>query len=61
MIDYTGVVTFESFSSAVVNEQLTNALAIWRNLWDDSMDLATHARAFIAGGLNTAAKAKQHG
>jgi D-psicose/D-tagatose/L-ribulose 3-epimerase len=60
MIDYKGVITFESFSSAVVNEQLSNALAIWRNLWDDSMDLATHARGFIAGGLNAAAKAKQH-
>ena len=60
MIDYKGVVTFESFSSAVVNEQLSNALAIWRNLWDDSMDLAAHARGFIAGGLNAATKAKLH-
>ena len=60
MIDYKGVVTFESFSSAVVNEQLSNALAIWRNMWDDGMDLATHARSFIAGGINAAAKAKAH-
>ena len=60
MIDYKGVVTFESFSSAVVNEQLSNALAIWRNMWDDGMDLATHARSFIAGGIHAAAKAKAH-
>ncbi|SAK76970.1 sugar phosphate isomerase/epimerase family protein [Caballeronia ptereochthonis] len=60
MIDYQGVVTFESFSSTVVNEQLSNALAIWRNLWDDGMDLAKHAREFIAGGINAAAKARAH-
>lgn len=39
MIDYQGVITFESFLSTVVNEELSNALAIWRNLWDDGMDL----------------------
>jgi len=60
MIDYKGVVTFESFSSAVVNEQLSNALAIWRNMWDDGMDLARHARSFIADGIHAAAKAKAH-
>jgi D-psicose/D-tagatose/L-ribulose 3-epimerase len=60
MIDYQGVITFESFSSTVVNEQLSNALAIWRNLWDDGMDLAKHAREFMAGGINAAAKARAH-
>ncbi len=58
MIDYQGVITFESFSSTVVNEQLSNALAIWRNLWDDGMDLAKHAREFMAGGLNAARRAQ---
>jgi D-psicose/D-tagatose/L-ribulose 3-epimerase len=53
-IDYRGVVTFESFSSTVVNPDLSNTLAIWRNLWDDGMDLAIHAREFIAGGLHAA-------
>jgi D-psicose/D-tagatose/L-ribulose 3-epimerase len=53
-VGYEGVVTFESFSSAVVNEQLSNALAIWRNLWSDGMDLALHARAFMEGGLTAA-------
>ena len=60
MIDYQGVVTFESFSSTVVNEDLSNALAIWRNLWDDGMDLATHAREFMANGIQAAARAKTH-
>jgi D-psicose/D-tagatose/L-ribulose 3-epimerase len=60
MIDYKGVVTFESFSSTVVNEDLSNALAIWRNPWDDGMDLAMHARAFMANGIRAAAMAKTH-
>ncbi|SEG96013.1 D-psicose/D-tagatose/L-ribulose 3-epimerase [Nonomuraea solani] len=52
-IRYQGPITFESFSSAVVMEGLSNDLAIWRNLWDDGDDLARHARAFIAGHLHT--------
>ena len=60
MIDYQGVITFESFSSTVVNEDLSNALAIWRNLWDDGMDLAVHAREFMANGIQAAAMAKAH-
>ena len=52
-IDYRGTVTFESFSSAVVDEHLSNTLAIWRNLWGDGMDLATHARSFIRDGLRS--------
>ena len=44
---YQGVITFESFSSTVVSPQLSNTLAIWRNLWHDSEDLARHAKAFM--------------
>lgn len=44
---YRGAMTFESFSSLVVDDALAVALCVWRNLWDDNMDLATHARAFI--------------
>jgi D-psicose/D-tagatose/L-ribulose 3-epimerase len=51
-IDYAGPVTFESFSSAVVDPNLSVRLAIWRNLWSDSTDLATSARAFISAGLD---------
>jgi len=45
--NYQGIITFESFSSAVISPQLSNTLAIWRNLWQDSEDLARHAKAFI--------------
>lgn len=44
---YEGPVVFESFSSTVVSPQFAAALAVWRNLWDDSEDLARHAKAFI--------------
>ena len=50
-IDYQGVITFESFSSAVVDHNLSNALSVWRNLWSDGMDLAQHARQFMADGV----------
>ena len=60
LIGYQGVITFESFSSTVVNEDLSNALAIWRNLWDDGMNLATHARQYMANSLQAAAMARSH-
>ena len=53
-INYTGPVTFESFSSAVVDQNLSNALAVWRNLWSDSMDLARSAHDFMSRGLTEA-------
>ena len=46
-IGYNGTITFESFSSAVVSPALRRALCIWRETWDDSMDLATSARRFV--------------
>lgn len=46
-IKFDGPVVFESFSSAVVDPQLSSMLAIWRNLWDDGADLASHANRFI--------------
>lgn len=55
-IDYTGPITFESFSSAVVAPGLSNDLAVWRDLWDDSADLAGHARAYMAAQLKGAAR-----
>lgn len=57
-IGYQGTVTFESFSSVIVNEQLSNALAIWRPMWEDGMDLALHARGFMADGLASAQQAR---
>jgi D-psicose/D-tagatose/L-ribulose 3-epimerase len=50
-IGYQGIVTFESFSSAVVSPTLSNTLAVWRNLWDDGEDLARAARRFMLEGL----------
>ena len=46
-VGYDGVVTFESFSSKVVHSTFSNDLAIWRNLWDDNVELAQGAREFI--------------
>jgi len=46
-VDYQGTITFESFSSEVVHPSLSSALSIWRNLWEDSRELATGAREFI--------------
>lgn len=56
-IGYSGPITFESFSSAVVDPNLSYTLAIWRNLWDDNADLARHARRFIDVKLRSAARA----
>lgn len=49
--DYRGPITFESFSSAVVDPVLSNTLAVWRNLWDDSADVASSARRFVLDGM----------
>jgi D-psicose/D-tagatose/L-ribulose 3-epimerase len=57
---YDGPIVFESFSSAVVSEDLTGTLGIWRNLWDDSDDLAAHANSYIRGALRAAATIRGH-
>ncbi|ACM28659.1 sugar phosphate isomerase/epimerase family protein [Rhizobium rhizogenes] len=46
-IGYGRDITFESFSSAVVDEGLSLACAIWRDTWTENMPLAEHAKAFI--------------
>jgi len=46
-IDYARDITFESFSTAVVDENLSLACAIWRDTWTEQMPLARHAKAFI--------------
>lgn len=57
---YAGPITFESFSSAVVSKDLSNALCVWRNLWEDGDDLAAHARQFIDGHLRAAEQGLRH-
>jgi D-psicose/D-tagatose/L-ribulose 3-epimerase len=46
-IDYQRDVVFESFSTAVVDEGLSLACAIWRDTWTENDPLAAHAKAFI--------------
>lgn len=46
-IGYTGTITFESFSSAVVSPDLSSTLGIWRNLWTDNKLMAKSAREYI--------------
>lgn len=59
-IGYDGPMVFESFSSSVVSAELSNNLGIWRNLWDDSRDLARHAHAFMAGQLRAVETIELH-
>jgi D-psicose/D-tagatose/L-ribulose 3-epimerase len=56
-IGYAGGITFESFSAAVVKEGLSDTLSIWREMWNDSDDLARHARRFIAEQLRATSAA----
>ncbi|MDT3379834.1 sugar phosphate isomerase/epimerase [Labrys portucalensis] len=44
---YEDWITFESFSSEVVDEDLSIICAIWRNTWTDNVELAKRAKAFI--------------
>lgn len=53
-INYNGPLVFESFSSKVVDPQLSNILGIWRNLWTDGDDLITHARDFMQAQMKAA-------
>jgi D-psicose/D-tagatose/L-ribulose 3-epimerase len=48
---YSGTVTFESFSRAVVSADLSDRLGVWRDLWEDGDDLAAHAHAYMSARL----------
>lgn len=50
-VGYSGPIVFESFSSSVVDPQLTATLGIWRNLWRDSADLGSHANNYIRNAM----------
>ena len=56
---YQGPITFESFSSRVVGQPLEGILGIWRNLWEDSEDLATHALQYTRAQLKAAQEAQK--
>lgn len=53
-IDYKRDIVFESFSTAVVDEGLSLACAIWRDTWTDNDPLAAHAKAYIELKLDEA-------
>jgi D-psicose/D-tagatose/L-ribulose 3-epimerase len=53
-VDYTGPITFESFSSSVVAQGLSNDLGVWRDLWDDGRALAEHSRTYMSTMLAVA-------
>lgn len=57
--NYQGPITFESFSSRVVGQPLEGILGIWRNLWEDGLDLATHARQYTLAQLKAAREAQK--
>ncbi len=57
--DYGGPITFESFSSRVVGQPLEGILGIWRNLWEDSHDLASHALMYTRAQLKAAQEARK--
>lgn len=46
-IGYQRDIVFESFSTAVVDEALTRACAIWRDTWTENDPLAIHGRDYI--------------
>jgi len=52
-IGYDDFITFESFSSEVVDKDLSITCAIWRNPWtdNDNVTLSSHAKAFIEAQL----------
>jgi len=56
---YDGPITFESFSSRVVGQPLEGILGIWRNLWEDSGDLASHALMYTRSQLKAAQEAQR--
>jgi D-psicose/D-tagatose/L-ribulose 3-epimerase len=56
---YQGPITFESFSSRVVGQPLEGILGIWRNLWEDSHDLASHALMYTKAQLKSAQEAER--
>lgn len=55
-IGYDRDITFESFSSKVVDQGLSLACAIWRDTWTENVPLAKHAKTFIELKLDEAAR-----
>ena len=58
-VGYDDFITFESFSSEVVDRDLSVICAIWRNTWTDNVDVARHAKAYIELRLEEARRKAQ--
>lgn len=58
-IGYDDWITFESFSSEVVDRDLSITAAIWRNTWTDNVALARHAKVFIEERYSAAERRRQ--
>lgn len=54
---YTGPISFESFSSTMIDQPLLGILAIWRDTWEDGRDLAEHSFAFMDALVKSAREA----
>ena len=54
---YTGGITLESFSNALVGPDLSGAIGLWRRQWSDSEAAAGAALAFLRAELASAAAA----
>ncbi|KAK4526946.1 hypothetical protein GAYE_SCF29G4865 [Galdieria yellowstonensis] len=46
-MEYSVPLVFESFSNVIVSPFVTEALAIWRNQWEEGEQVAKHALSFI--------------
>ena len=53
-INYDGPIALEVFSAAVVDPAHSARLAIWREVWSDSEDMAGHAFKFMRDGVEAA-------
>jgi D-psicose/D-tagatose/L-ribulose 3-epimerase len=53
-IGYDDFITFEAFSSEVVDADLSIRTATWRDTWTDNIELARHAKTFIDEHIATA-------
>ena len=58
-VAYDDYITFESFSSEVVDKELSITAGIWRNTWTDNVSVARHAKAFIEDRYASAQRRRQ--
>lgn len=54
---FTGPITVETFSNAVLNPTTSSELSLWRTLWSDPIAAATQAHRFIEAHLAAATTA----